>query len=276
MESTITPKGRIIIIRGNDKETDEESEGRLTPYDLLLKILTRSSEQKTVRIEILTTSDHLENGGKDAALKKEGYNNIGCIFLREKEDLGIYYSRISEAKIIVFDNPHFSEILKDSSIPDLLVKKYLHEENFTIAGINAGGMYLPGLVLHDKGNLVTGLGLVNNCIIDTKFRHGTRFTYLVDAVIQHQECLAIGINAGMAFIIEKGYRASCMGNSSVMVVNARNVNNKCAKKRTSVYKKNLRGHILTEGSVFDLFSGERIKKPLLPDTLNFIKRNAIQ
>jgi len=80
----------------------------------------------------------------------------------------------------------------------------------------------------------------------------------------------------MALIIEKGYKASCLGNSSVMVVNARDVKNKRLGRGASVYKKNLKGHILTEGSVLNVCTGDLIKNHLLPYNLNFVNRNMIQ
>ncbi|MGC5743831.1 hypothetical protein [Chryseobacterium sp. NFX27] len=276
----MNPKGRLIIIRGHDTDPTGDTEYELTSYQLLTKAFRLLSERKSIRIEIITTSNLIASSKEQyaAVLEKEGYSNTGFIHLRKKQDLDHYYSRILEAQFVVLADhtAQICEVLKGSAMLELLNRKYLHEEDFTIAGINAGAMGLPGLVLNDTEATDSGLGFISNCIIDTKFMHGERCKILIKAVICHQECLGLGLNSGMALIIEKGYKASCLGNSSVMVVNARDVKNKRLGRGASVYKKNLKGHILTEGSVLNVCTGDLIKNHLLPYNLNFVNRNMIQ
>ncbi|MDQ0595094.1 cyanophycinase [Chryseobacterium ginsenosidimutans] len=274
----MTPKGRIIIIRSTDTDTTDEAEHRSASHHFPSKIFALLSEEKNARIEIITTSkDSTENCRKPYAelLEKDGYSNIGFIDIG-KQDPDDYYSRISEAKVVMFDDneQQICERLKNSAILKLLNKKYLHEDNFTVVGINTGAMCLS--VLNDTGTINPGLGFINNCIIDTKFMHGERCKNLVKATIYHNECLGLGLKNGMALIIEKGYKAICLGNSSVMVVNAKDVKNKRLTRGSSVYKKNLKGHILTEGSVLNLLNGDLIKTHLFGHSLNFINRNTIQ
>ncbi|WP_294287049.1 Type 1 glutamine amidotransferase-like domain-containing protein [uncultured Chryseobacterium sp.] len=275
----MTPKGRLMIIGGNDAETfhgvDQEIPKTQFPASEVFRLL---SNQKNERIEIITASPEATESTVakySAALQQEGYTNFGFIHLKNtRED---YHPRILAAKTVFFidESADLCETLKNSSLTKLIYKKYLLEEEFTIAGINAGGMFITGLFLDEK-EIHPGLGFINNCIIDTQFRHGTRFKSLVKAVVSHRECLGIGLNEGMALVIEKGYKARCIGNSSMIVVNARNVRRKKPRKGFSVYAKNLKGHILTAGSTLNLISGELIKEMPFDYNLNFTNRNTRQ
>lgn len=272
----MNPKGRLMIIGGSDAGPLHEADQEITKTQFpAYEVFRLLSDQKNDRIEIITASmEATEHTAArySAALQQEGYTNFGFIRLRNnRED---YHPRLLAAKIVFFidDHPDLCETLKDSSLTKLLYKKYLLEEEFTIVGINAGGMYVSALFLDNK-EIHPGLGFIRNCIIDTGFRHGTRFRNLVKAVVSHRECLGLGLNEGMALIIEKGYRAQCIGNGSVMVVNAKNVRRKKPRKGFSVFAKNLKGYILTAGSTLNLFNGNLIKEVPFDYNLNFTDRN---
>ncbi|MFP3598567.1 hypothetical protein [Chryseobacterium sp. SIMBA_029] len=275
----MTPKGRIVVIRSTD--TNGEALYGSVSDQFSSEISGLLSEQKNDRIEIMTTVRNLRHRCSDSYFKllKEGhYNNIGCIVIGEKQDLNKYFLRISEAGVVVFvgNTSQICNALRGSAILELLNKKYQYEDNFTLVGINTAAMCISGLIVDETGVTNEGLGFINNCIIDTKFMHGERCKNLVKAVISHNQYVGLGLKSGMAVLIEKGYKASCIGSGSVMVVNAKNVENRFLKKDTSVYAKNLKGHILTPGSVFNLFSGNLIKNDVFEYSLNFINRNTIQ
>lgn len=271
-------KGRLIIISGNDKITTD-AECELTSYQLLAKAFGLLSVKKDVRIEVIMASSLIASRKKNYStfLEKQDYHNAGCIHIQKKQDVDDFFERILEANVVVFDDnrPEICEFLKNSAVLELLITRYHQEESFTIVGINAGAMHLSGLILNDNGGIDAGLGFINNCIIDTRFMHGARCKSLVKTIIGQQEYLGLGVKKGMALIIEKGYKASCFGNNSVMVVNAKNVKNKNITRGTSVYKKYLKGHILTDGSVINLMNGDLIKYHFYNYNLNFTNRNTI-
>jgi len=275
----MTPKGRIVIIRSTD--TNGEASHGWVSDQFFSEIPRLSSEQKNDRIEIMTTVRNLRHRCNDPhfkLLKEAGCNNIGCIAIGKKQDLNKYFLRISQAGVVVFvgNTSQICKALRGSAILELLNKKYQYEDNFTLVGINAAAMCISGLIVDDTGVTDAGLGFINNCIIDTRFMHGERSKNLVKAVINHNQYVGLGLKSGMAVLIEKGYKASCIGSGSVMVVNAKNVENRFLKKDASVYVKNLKGHILIQGSFFNLFSGNLIKNDVFEYSLNFINRNTIQ
>lgn len=266
---------------GNDAvpihQADQETLKTQFPAGEILRLL---SGHKNARIELIIASlditEHMV-AEYSAALQQAGYTNFS--FIRFKNSREDYHPRILAANIVFFidDGPCLRETLKNSSLTKLLYKKYLLEEEFTIAGISAGGMYVSGLFLKDK-EIHPGLGFISNCIIDTRFRHGTRFRSLVKAVVSHRECIGRGLNEGMALVIEKGYRALalCVGNNSIMFVNAKNVRRKKPRKGFSVFVKNLKGYILTAGSTLNLIHGDLIREAPFDYNLNFTNRNTRQ
>ncbi|REC46980.1 cyanophycinase [Chryseobacterium pennipullorum] len=270
------PKGRLIIIGGDNADEHERESPQYQSFSQISRLL---SDKKDDRFEIITASESMESIQKYFCeiLSKEGYNNFDFIHVHKNHHTEDYTSRILEAKIVFFADYEQKtyNILENSAILKLLNKKYLTEEDFTIVGINSGAMCISGHILNGSGT-DTGLGFINNCIIDTQFDHKTRFKELVKAILSHQECLGLGITGRIALIIEKGYKASCIGNGSIIVVNAKNVKNKRFREGDSLFAKYLKGHILTEGCMLNLFSGELIKDNEFNYNLNFINRNTIQ
>ncbi|MDQ1806133.1 Type 1 glutamine amidotransferase-like domain-containing protein [Chryseobacterium sp. CKR4-1] len=275
----MNPKGRLIIMRGADMGIFHDAKNEVTSPDFPSEIFSFLPEEKDSRLEILTTSNSggCANERLIKMLQAEGYSNFGIINVQHTEDFHNYYTKISEAKVVFLagGEPEIWKMMKRSAIMELLLKRYHDEEDFTIVGIDAGAMCISRVIL-SEGGTGTGLGFIHNCIIDTKFQHGERCKGLVKAIIANKECLGIGLNRGMALIIDKGYKVSCLGKGTVMVVNARNIKNRRLKAGASVYAKNLQGHILTGGATLNLFSGNRIKDDLLHYNLNFINRNNIQ
>lgn len=275
---SMNPKGRLIFIGSSNPDSCEEAEQKPETSQIPPQLSGLLPEHRNTRIEIIISGSESEYREKYSAVwQKLGYSNPGFIHIQQEDHFNDYYVRIFQAKVIVFadEDPKSYELLKKSEILKLLHSKYLHEENFTIIGMNASSMYIPELLINEKG-ICQGLGFIRNCIIDTKFNNGTRFKNLVRTIILHPQCLGIGLNSGMVLVIEKGYKASCYGSSTIMMVNARNVNRKKIRKRTSVFMKNLKGHILTAGSVINLSNGDLIKDKQFHYNLNFTNRNSIQ
>lgn len=183
---------------------------------------------------------------------------------------------LRQKAVVLDDQPEILDALKKSLVSKLLYKKYLNEEDFTVVGISTGAIGISTYILKETGGTEKGFGFLNNCIIDPTFNHQVRFRELVKAILSHHECLGLGLNSGTALIIEKGYRASCIGKDPIMVVNAKDVRKRRFRKGASIYCKNLKGQILTHGSTLNLFSGELIKDQLFDYNLNFTNRNTIQ
>lgn len=267
------PKGRIIIIGGKEDKDGNEPEMKHTNNNFspkeILKLIVNSKDD---RIEVITTATSDPKDMKETytkTFKEIGYTNFNFLDICDDQvHADFHFQRIKEAKTIFFtggDQERICKTLEQSVITDLLKEKYKNEEDFTIAGTSAGAMCMPKIVILEAVNgeailehdieLSKGLGLLENCIVDTHFVHRARFGRLAHAVILNRECWGIGLGEDTALVIEDGYYATCRGSGMVWMLDAESIgqtNIKTVEKGFSVYAENLKVHILTDHCTIDL------------------------
>ncbi|MGI9649746.1 cyanophycinase [Chryseobacterium sp. RLHN22] len=267
------PKGRLIIIGGKEDKDGSDPEmksknNNFSPKEIL-KLLVKSKDD---RIEVITTATSDPEDMRETytkTFKEIGYSNFDFLDICDDQVHADYhFKRIKEAKTIFFtggDQERICKTLEQSVITDLLKEKYRNEEDFTIAGTSAGAMCIPKIVIVEAINgeailehdieFDTGLGFLENCIIDTHFIHRARFGRLVHAVLLNRECWGIGLGEDTALVIEDGYNATCRGSGMVWLVDAENIgqtNVDSVEKGFPVYAENLKVHILTDHCKIDL------------------------
>jgi cyanophycinase len=270
------PKGRLLIIGGKEDRDDndiemEEKNNDFSPNEIL-KLLVKSKDD---RIEVITTATSEPESMRETYEKtfsEIGYTNFDFLdFCDDQIHTDYQVKRISAAKAVFFtggDQERICKALEQSIIRKVLMEKYLNEEDFTIAGTSAGAMCMPKIVIMEAVNgeailendieLDSGLGFIDNCIVDTHFVHRARFGRLAHAVILHPDCWGIGLGEDTALMIEGGRKATCRGSGMVWLLDAENIgqtNIKTVKKGFPIYAENLKVHILTENCQFDLKEG---------------------
>lgn len=267
------PKGRLIIIGGKEDKDGSDPEmksknNNFSPKEIL-KLLVKSKDD---RIEVITTATSDPEDMRETytkTFKEIGYSNFDFLDICDDQIHADYhFKRIKEAKTIFFtggDQERICKTLEQSVITNLLKEKYRNEEDFTIAGTSAGAMCIPKIVIVEAVNgeailehdieFDTGLGFLENCIIDTHFIHRARFGRLLHAVLLNRECWGIGLGEDTALVIEDGYNATCRGSGMVWLVDAENIgqtNVDSVEKGFPVYAENLKVHILTDHCKIDL------------------------
>ncbi len=137
-----------------------------------------------------------------------GYTNFDFLDICDEHlHSDFHFKRVEAAKTVFFtggDQSRICRSLKQSVLTDLLKRKYQEEDGFMIAGTSAGAMCMPKIMIVEALNgeamlehdieLDTGLGFIENCIVDAHFIHRARFGRLAHAVILHQECWGIGLS----------------------------------------------------------------------------------
>lgn len=279
MAKIMQPKGRLLIIGGKEDKNDInlEMEGKnqnFSPREIL-KLLAKSEDD---RIEIITAASSEPESVRETytrTLEKIGYSNFDFLDVCDEQVHTDYqFKRVAAAKTVFFtggDQTRIYEKLEQSALKNLLKEKYANESDFTIAGTSAGAMCLSEIIIKQAVNgeamlehdieLNSGLGFVDNCIIDTHFVHRARFGRLAHAVILHQNCWGIGLGEDTALLIEEGCRATCRGSGMVWLLNAENIgqtNIDTVKKGFPIYAENLKIHILTDNCKFD-FNEKKFK-----------------
>ena len=268
------PKGRLIIIGGKEdkSETDPEMED-INKGFIPKEILKMIGESKNDRIEVITTAtsdpEDLEKIYRNT-FENLGYSNFGFLYITEKANIKSL-KRIEAAKTVFFsggDQSKICNLLKNSEIIKRIHQKYMHEDDFTIAGTSAGAMCLSSIMISDAVNgeamigydleLKEGLGFINS-IIDTHFVHRSRFGRLAHAVILHPECLGLGLGEDTSLVIENGTLATCRGSGMVIIINSRTIgqtNVDEVRKGYPVYVEHLTVDMLTDGCIINLKTGK--------------------
>lgn len=255
----MVPKGRLIIANISSNQSKPEFSQFISGY-------------KPERIEIITTVLRSETHLQEeycSMLRKLGYEDIGLIHMLDIDFLeSNYYDRIMKTNLVCFMDGHsdICHILKCTSIWTLLYEKYLLYENFKIMGINKGASCLAEIIMRKKG-VSKGLGLVPHCIIDTAVNGNTSSKELVYSTVINNECLGIRIPLETLLIVERGCDVYCMGEMPLSIFNARSIERNYiekVKKGGSVYVKNLKGYILSQGGTFNLHVD---RKPILSNNV---------
>lgn len=272
----MVPKGRLLLIGGaEDKGENQVPIAAHNKQFVHLEILKELVSEKSLdgRIEVITTATEFPleiRASYEKAFGKVGYTNVGFLDIHSIADTKNteYLDRVNRADTIMFcggDQFKIATIIGGSPISDAIYKRYKNDARFTVAGTSAGAMVMSKLMIQSGGTnealidydlrISSGLGLVEDCIIDTHFIRRGRFGRLVHAVISNSNQLGIGLGEDTALLIRKGRKAQCLGSGMVAIIDARHVeqtNVYDVEKGDPIYVDNLRVHLLVRNCEFNI------------------------
>ena len=275
------PKGKLIIIGGAlDKGSFTENtfadqvEENLNFFEkgILKRIIDESKYQKDSRIEIVPTASKIPDLVGVEYARAFGYlgaENVGVLNIENREEaLSLAaLDRIAAADVIFFtggDQLRLTSIFGGTPIHDLLLKKYL-EEDFLYVGTSAGAacasknMIYQGssreALLKGEIKITSGLGFMDNVIIDTHFVQRGRIGRLFQAVVGNPKTLGIGLGEDTGLLIKNGVSMEALGSGLVIIVDGRqildsNITDVALGEPISI--KNLVVHVMSQGDVYCL------------------------
>lgn len=243
----IYPQGHLIAVGGaEDKGTDLEKgilqRNRLNFFELgiLKNIVSLIASGEAPRVEVITTAssipDEVAQNYKDA-FEKLGCLDVGHLRIRNREDAAMpeNLARLKACNCIMFSGGNqlrLSSIFGGTTFLDVLKSRY-EDENFLIAGTSAGAMAMSNTMIYEgnagtanlKGEvkITTGLGLLQNVIIDTHFDKRGRFNRLAQAVAAQPGAIGIGLGEDTGVIVSDGYELKAIGSGSVVIIDGKNI-----------------------------------------------------
>lgn len=113
----------------------------------------------------------------------------------------------------------------------------------------------------------SGLGFLQNCIIDTHFIKRGRFARLAHAIIINPDQLGVGLGEDTALIIKNGSEAECRGSGMVVIIDGKSIrqtNITTVKEDEAVYVENLKVHLLVKNCRFSIKT-RKLYNPTLKD-----------
>ena len=269
-------KGRLLLIGGGEDKGENQvpiaaHNKQFVQLEILKELVYENSMDD--RIEVITTATGFPLEVQtiyEKAFKKVGYTNVGFMDIQSIADAKneLYLERVNKAAAILFsggDQFKIATIIGGSPIAEAITKRYRHDPKFTVAGTSAGAMVMAKLMIQSGGTnealidydlrISSGLGLIEDCIIDTHFIRRGRFGRLAHAVITNSGQLGIGLGEDTALLIRKGRKARCLGSGMVVIIDARDIeqtNVSDVEKGDPIYVDNLRVHLLVRNCEFNI------------------------
>jgi len=274
----MTAKGILVSIGGAEDKGTNLEEGVIQRNNLnffemgILKTITNLLNAEDSRIEVVTTASSIpvEVGENYIdAFAKLGFNNVGHLDIRDREDTNRpeYLERIKSCECLMMSGGNqlrLSSIFGGTEFLDIVKKRY-QEEYFVISGTSAGAMAMSRTMIYEgnaaaahlKGEvkITTGLGLVDEVIIDSHFDKRGRFMRLAQAVAANPGAIGIGLGEDTGIIIREGHFMEAIGSGGVIIIDGRSVGHNNigdAEFNQPISVENLKVHIMEKGNAYDI------------------------
>lgn len=273
------PKGYLVSVGGAEDKGTETEKGflqsdklRFFELGILKNILKLIKDIGSPIVEVITTAssipDEVAENYKDA-FSKLGCTNIGHMRIRTREDAtkAEYIARLKACHCIMFSGGNqlrLSSIFGGTEFLDILKQRY-YNEPFVIAGTSAGAMAMSNTMIYEgdaahahlKGEvkITTGLGLMQNVIIDSHFDKRGRFNRLAQAVAAYPGAIGIGLGEDTGVIVTNGTELIAVGSGSVVIVDGKFIDyNNIADIEFGqpISVENIVVHIMSSGDVYQL------------------------
>src|SRR5688572_13895130 len=240
------PKGKLIAIggaedKGTDLEKGEIHRSNLNFFELgILRRFVEEAGGPSVRIEIITTASMIPNEVGNNYLNafgRIGCTNVGVMHIRNRQDIvnPAYLERIRQCEGVMFSGGNqmrLGAIFGGTAMLDMLLTRY-HNEMFTVAGTSAGAMAMSNTMIYEgnamrahlKGEvkITTGLGFIDDVIIDSHFEKRGRFGRLSQAVATNPQCIGIGLGEDTAMLITEGNKMEAIGSGLVVIIDGHDI-----------------------------------------------------
>lgn len=277
----MSPKGKLMVIGGaidtgsfTEKNYQDDVTKNLNFFEkgILKRIITESAKGPESRIEIIPTASQIPEIVGEEYIKAFSYlgaHNVGTLNITTREGANDINNceRLKAADVIVFtggDQLRLSSILGGATFHKILLDKY-NNEDFLIMGTSAGAAASSKTMIYQgsatealfKGEvkITSGLGFIDNVVIDTHFVHRGRIGRLMHAVASNPMTLGIGLGEDTGLLIKNGSDMEAIGSGLVILVDGRSI------KHTNIYDvelgqpisiENLVVHVMAKGDHYDL------------------------
>ena len=241
--------GKLIIIGGavdkgsfTETDLDKNASNNLNFFEtgILKRILNESKHKENSRIEVITTASIIPKEiGPEYVKAFEHLNarNTGILDIERREQAAdeAVLTRLKAADIIMFtggDQLRLTSILGGTPFHDILLDKYRNED-FIYAGTSAGAaaastnMIYQGssseALLKGEVKITSGLGFIDDVVIDTHFVQRGRIGRLFQAVVGNPKVLGIGLGEDTGLLITNGRQMEAIGSGLVILVDGREI-----------------------------------------------------
>jgi len=245
----MSPVGKLIII-GGGIDKGSYTDGEFNPANpknhhflergILKRIIAESKHKEDSLILVVTTASQIpvEVGDEyKRAFELLGATNVQILHIGKREVAlaEATYKSVEAADAVMFtggDQLRLTSILGGTPLHDLILRKYETEE-FVYAGTSAGAAAASQSMIYQgssteallKGEIkiTSGLGLIDNVVVDTHFTQRGRMGRLFQAVVGNPKTLGIGLGEDTGLFIRGGNIMEAVGSGTVILVDGRHI-----------------------------------------------------
>jgi len=241
------PKGKLIAIggaedKGTNLETGENHRYNLNFFELgILNRIVLESGGVTAKIEVITTASMIPYEVGENYI--DAFGKIGCVeinvmHIRNRSDAqqAEYIERIKTCDTVMFSGGNqlrLSTIFGGTQFLNIILERFQNEPDFVIAGTSAGAMAMSNTMIYEgnaakahlKGEvkITTGLGCIDDVIIDSHFEKRGRFGRLAQAVATNPSCIGIGLGEDTGMLITEGNKMEAIGSGCVIIIDGHDI-----------------------------------------------------
>jgi cyanophycinase len=273
-------KGKLVVIGGavdkgsfTESDFDANVEKNLNFFEkgILKRIIDESPFKQESRIEIITTASKIPKTVGPEYKRAFEYlqaKNVDVLHVENREIANSEdtLKRIHEANVVLFtggDQLRLTSILGGTKFHDILLNKY-KTEDFVYVGTSAGAAAASNNMIYQgssheallKGEvkITSGLGLIDDVIIDTHFVQRGRIGRLFQAVVGNPKVLGIGLGEDTGLFI-KNHHMEAIGSGLVILVDGRDVkdtNLTSIELGEPISINHIVTHVMSQNDTFDL------------------------
>ena len=240
-------KGKLLAIggaedKGTDLETGQIQRNNLNFFELAIpRRIVEETGGPATRIEVITTASMIPIEVGDNYLNafgKIGCTDIGVMNIRTRADVmnEEYMERIRRCQAVMFtggNQMRLTSIFGGTEFLEILLNRYLDESSFLVAGTSAGAMAMSNTMIYEgnatrahlKGEvkITTGLGFIDDVIIDSHFEKRGRFGRLAQAIASNPSCIGVGLGEDTGMLITEGNKMEAIGSGLVMIIDGHDI-----------------------------------------------------
>jgi cyanophycinase len=273
------PLGKLIAIGGNEDKGTYPNPRTKKKYYLnffelgILKRVVLESGKEDPQIEVITTASMIPEEVARVYLSSFtmlNCNNVNIMDIRTREDAlqPQYVERLRRADIVMFsggNQSRLTEMFGETEFLTTLKQRYYETPNFIIAGTSAGavamsqtmvkGGSVPDALMKGAVKMGSGLGFLDNVVIDSHFVKRGRFGRLLEAVALHPKLIGIGLGEDTGVLITEGNQLEAIGSNLVIIMDGHKLehnNAAAAKKGEAISIENMLLHVLVKGNLYDV------------------------
>lgn len=273
--------GKLIIIGGavdkgsfTETDLDVNAPKNLNFFEegILKRIIKESLHHEKSRIEVITTASKIPREIGPEYVKAFNYlgaHNVDVLHIERREQAMVaeVLDRLKAADVVMFtggDQLRLSSILGGTPFHDMLLDKYRNEP-FIYAGTSAGAAAASNNMIYQgssseallKGEvkITSGLGLIDDVVIDTHFVQRGRIGRLFQAVVGNPKVLGVGLGEDTGLFIANGKQMEAIGSGLVILVDGREVkdtNLTQVELGQPISINHLVTHVMSKNDTFDL------------------------